>query len=129
MTTAAAATTTEALLRRYRMNPTPPEIWYGLQPEPYLPAVNVSGSGDLGKFGARSLPADRGGEGHRSSGVPVVVAHPALHVVGIFVPALRDEVEPLVCRVEHVDAARVRRVRVEDSAGLVLVEDARSLAV
>src|SRR5438067_6800319 len=88
------------------MKPTPPEIWYGLQPEPYLPAVNVSGSGDLGKFGARSLPADRGGEGHRSSGVPVVVAHPALHVVGIFVPALRDEVEPLVCRVEHVDAAR-----------------------
>src|SRR6266851_2890818 len=62
------------------------------------------------------------------TGVTIVVAHPALRIGGVFVPALRHEVEPLVCRVEHVDSARVRRVRLEDRAGLVLVEHAGALS-
>src|SRR2546423_6899925 len=46
----------------------------------------------------------------------------------VLVPALRDEVEVVVGRVDEIDPARVRGIRVEDAAVLVAVEDARSLS-
>src|SRR6266568_2415599 len=61
--------------------------------------------------------------------VAVVVAHPALYVIGIFVAALGQQVEHVVGAVQRLDAASVARIRVEHCAGPILVEHARALAI
>src|SRR5207237_1021475 len=61
--------------------------------------------------------------------VAVVVAHPALYVIGIFVAALGHQVEHVVRAVQRLDAASVARIRVEHRAGPVLVEHARAFAI
>jgi len=50
------------------MKPTPPEIGTATSPKPYLPAVNVAGSGEMGKStpppdtaAFSAAPAARGG--------------------------------------------------------------------
>src|SRR5258707_14826213 len=108
MPTAAAAMAAKAPLRKYLMKPSPPNL-VRLPPEA-LPPLN-------------QRIRERRWEQARLLVVTVVVAHPALRIGGIFVPALGHKVEPLVCGVEHVDSTCVRRVRVEDRAGLVPVED------
>src|SRR5438034_1864677 len=58
----------------------------------------------------------------------VVPAHPEL-ASAVLVASLWDEVEVVVGRVQQVDPARVRRVRVEDVPALVPEEDAHPLAL
>src|SRR3989440_1301294 len=74
-------------------------------------------------------PRLKSGTGRRLV-VSVVVPDPVLRVVqALLVAPLGDQVEEVVRAVEHVDSTCVARVGLEDGAGRVLVEHARSLAV
>src|SRR5574342_54950 len=61
--------------------------------------------------------------------VAVVVAHPALRGLRIFVPSLGHQIEDLVGAVEHVDAARVARVGAEYPAVRILEEKTQPLTM
>src|ERR1700737_4608471 len=61
--------------------------------------------------------------------VSVVVADPVLCRFRILISSLRNQIEVVIGGVHHVDAPRIARVGVKDSAALVLVEHAGSLTV
>src|SRR5262249_43491265 len=59
--------------------------------------------------------------------VLVVPPHPEL-VSTRFVSSLGGQVQIVIRGVDHVDSARVRRVRTENGSGRILVEDAGALS-
>src|SRR5689334_16839609 len=61
--------------------------------------------------------------------VEIVMLHPRLRPRSFLIPPLREEIEKVICRIDHLDPAGVGGVGVIDRTVVVLVEDADPFAV
>src|SRR2546426_6703514 len=61
--------------------------------------------------------------------ISIVVSHPILGLVRIFVTSLGNQIQELIRRIDCIDSSGVGRVSMKNTAILILIEDADSFAI